>query len=253
MDIKKTYKYIAIILFILLIATLIKLKLNTKIIKNFEDTGNYKKEKIKCQNLCQDYIKNDCSEDYAVNFCKQRVFLDINGNRIAGESGVSSIIENYPYCEDGIYCFHIQNCECEKNTLDAKKCLEILCDYYKNEEDPMKVIREKIKWGSCTQDKVKISPDWWYQYYGFYSDECKNIERKEGIELSCVYYENYLRCETSCKKIGNLFLENRELNFTQEKIKFGTEIKVRLDQCFQGENIKLLCLDPKTEKIQKAC
>lgn len=125
--------------FLLLIITFILINLINKIVtkktiieplQEFSQAYEFSQEEIKCQNLCEKYITNDCNLRDAVNYCLSKVYIDINGNKQSGESNVGGFVANLPYCEDGLYCFHLYDCTCNTYKLNPENCRKILCQYY---------------------------------------------------------------------------------------------------------------------------
>ncbi|MBU5688540.1 MAG: hypothetical protein KQA41_00875 [Candidatus Aenigmarchaeota archaeon] len=255
MDISKINRYILLVFIFILIISIFFLSriFVRRQVKTFSDAKNYELELSECQNICNK-IKNNCNIEDAVNYCTKKVFLDIDYNGIVGEAGKIGILNNYPFCEDGIYCFHLNDCKCNKTNLDPANCLKILCQYYNDSENPMEKIRQTITWGKC-KNKDKIQPDWWYEYFGFYSETCENIQKTKGIITNCFYYDKKLTCETTCRKIDNISFLSRDINpnINIEETYYGNTIKIDLDFCLKKEKIKIVCKDPEIEKIQYIC
>jgi hypothetical protein len=154
-------------MFILIVVALVVIKLFTGIVKqdtlpNIDDikaSYNYQKERNACENLCNAYSANGCSDlSAAVTFCQKRVEVSIDGNFKGGELGHFGIINKIPYCEDGLYCFHIDpECGCGSYTLDAATCKDIMLDYYMNvagfsEETTKDTICTAVPPGNCKKD-----------------------------------------------------------------------------------------------------
>jgi len=130
-------------MFLLIIVVFIVIRLTTTFVRpekvsaplqSFEASTQYNDELGKCKNLCENYNANNCNRRDAVNYCLQKVKLDIDGNSIPGEKGHGNFVRNLPYCEDGLYCFHINDCYCGSYKLDKQECMKILCDYYAYDE-----------------------------------------------------------------------------------------------------------------------
>ena len=172
-----------------------------KPVQDITDTYNYEAAYSTCNNLCSKY-EADCSNvQAAVKFCLQKVGIDIDGNRVAGEKGHFNVVDQIPMCENGIYCFHVKtDCICGSQRLDAKTCLTVLCDYYQtnqavNSRVSMDMIKNGIDWGRCETDmevwKRRIQgftpidlnppnsewmkPDYWYECSGYDSVDCNSI------------------------------------------------------------------------------
>ncbi len=85
-----------------------------------------------CEAVC-DRWKNDGSIDSyvaAVNYCTRRFNYDADGDSTiinqTGSSGYNT------YCQDGVHCFNIHECEEDYRILDADTCQEIMCEYYQH-------------------------------------------------------------------------------------------------------------------------
>jgi len=215
-------------MFLLIIVVFVVIRLITNFVrtdkieaqfKDFEQSSQYNKESEQCKTLCENYNANNCNRRDAVNYCLQKVKLDIDGNSIPGEKGHGNFVRNLPYCEDGLYCFHIYDCYCSNYKLDASSCLQLLCDYYVYDEkisdrDAIKLIASKtgIHWGTCNVDTSKwklgyeppttMRADWWFRDAGYYSLRCENLQPGlAGIDFeSCEYDKNSgnVKCETNC-------------------------------------------------------
>jgi hypothetical protein len=160
-------------MFILIVVTFVVIRLFTGVvtpstlpnIQEFKDTYNYQTEKQKCDNLCNRFIDSNC-QDYsaATSYCVQKVSLSIDGNSVTAEPRHYGMIAGLPYCEDGLYCFHISDCTCGAVVLDAKRCKYILMDYYKtsglSDEEVKGVICSYISPGSCCPGDT-CSPKTW--------------------------------------------------------------------------------------------
>lgn len=181
---------IVFLLFIMIIVTLVIIRLVqtyvtitpiVKPIENWQDTYNYDSEKAKCRNICDRYISgsfggHSCDQTEAIRFCKEKVALDINGNRQPGEKNVGNLVMGIPYCEDGLYCFHIlPDCSCGGQTLTAQECLRILCNYYNStsigytKEEATAVIQNLINPGTChyVDEVTGKNESYWYIHAGY--------------------------------------------------------------------------------------
>jgi hypothetical protein len=122
--------------------------------------------------------------------------MDIDGNKEVNEPKHANFVANMPYCEDGLYCFHIMDCSSGTYTLTAEECLNILCEYYttdlgRSPEDAIKLITEgpqPVSYGTCEKDVSKwktkyeltsfmktLRADWWWTQAGYGSTSCTNI------------------------------------------------------------------------------
>jgi hypothetical protein len=164
-------------MFILIVVAFVVIRLFTGVvspstlpnIQDFKETYNYQQEKQKCENLCNRFIESNC-QDYsaAASYCLQKVSLSIDGNSVTGERGHYGMVANLPYCEDGLYCFHINDCTCGSVVLDAKNCLIYLQSYYMekagfSESATKQLICSDtgIKPGSCCPEPTTCNPKQW--------------------------------------------------------------------------------------------
>jgi hypothetical protein len=164
-------------MFILIVVTFVVIRLFTGVvspstlpnIQDFKETYNYQQEKQKCENLCSRFIESNC-QDYsaAASYCLQKVSLSIDGNSVTAERGHYGMVANLPYCEDGLYCFHINDCTCGSVVLDAKNCLIYLQSYYMekagfNESATKQLICSDtgIRPGSCCPEPTTCNPKHW--------------------------------------------------------------------------------------------
>lgn len=140
---------------------------------DIRDTYNYESERSRCQILCSNY-EATCNDYDAISFCTEEVKIDIDGDKNIGEKKQGGVIAGIPFCEDGLYCFRvIENCGCGTSALDAKGCLDILCDYYTEKwgytgDKAMKRIRKDVPWGTCTWDPNQWN---WKSMGGYEPDE----------------------------------------------------------------------------------
>lgn len=214
-------------MFILIVVTLVVIRLFTGIVKpgslpninDFKDTYNYDREVSSCESLCGSYTASECS-DYAsaVSFCQKQISIDIDGNFKTGEKRHFGIVNGIPYCEDGLYCFHIvRNCGCRGYYLDAATCRVIMLDYYKDtigfsDETAKSTICKYISPGDCEKDPTKwtglslptgfqpqpalgddtkyatngyIGADYWWKKAGYLDIGCGQTTSGGGLTLSC--------------------------------------------------------------------
>jgi len=213
-------------MFILIVVTLVMIKLFTGIVKpdtlpkidDFQHAYNYNREKIRCGDLCNAFTTGGCVDmRSAVGFCREKVSIDINGDGRTGERKAYGIIAGIPYCEDGLYCFHIYSCACGYTELDAKECLDIMKDFYFQESGSEMTGKEAtckaIQPGECTFDprswKKKLpgfepatiregkyagqvwGADYWWKIAG-YPEICgenpsgSTTTVSGGLQLSCI-------------------------------------------------------------------
>jgi hypothetical protein len=152
-------------------------------IDDFKSAYNYDQEKAKCENLCTRYTTNYDILD-AITFCQQKISIDIDGNFRVGEKYAGGFIGKIPYCEDGLYCFHIAECA----NLDAKGCLILMKNYYINsiglsEETANQTVCKGITPGTCKRD-----PNQWSKkmYQGFVAIKPSDAEcQRYGLSPGC--------------------------------------------------------------------
>lgn len=148
------------------------------------DSYNYQAAIAQCESMCDNFRK-DCDSKAAVDFCMAKAQIDLNKNTKVDEKGVGNIVAGVPYCEDGVYCFHIYpNCECGQ-TLTAVDCLQILCNYFEGSvgydpETSMRAIQSEVTYGTCNPNTVvnnmtgKRADSWWRDA-GYDSKSCADI------------------------------------------------------------------------------
>ncbi|MEM5843967.1 MAG: hypothetical protein QW841_01875 [Candidatus Aenigmatarchaeota archaeon] len=136
-------------------------------IQDFREAYYYENQKNYCENLCNRYIQGGCKDQgAAASYCLQHVSLSIDGNNVLAERGHYGMITNLPYCEDGLYCFHIYECSCGYYKLDARGCLFLLQTYYMeengfNETITKSLICSSITPGSCCPEPTTCNPKKW--------------------------------------------------------------------------------------------
>ncbi len=223
-------------MFILIIVVLVLIRMFTSIVKpdkinqqleGFESSYKMASERAACGNMCDIYRDSGCSRRDAVAFCLQKVNIDIDGNKIPGEKYHGNFVNNLPYCEDGLYCFHImKECNCGNYKLSKENCLKILCDYYTIDEGlpgdtSLKIIKNPdrgIFWGTCDSDPRNwalgyeppsdLQANWWWINAGYASASCFNVVRgnvtntttttvESGITLKCDPEGNKIKCNWS--------------------------------------------------------
>ena len=180
---------IVFLLFIMIVVTLVVVRLIqtyvnigpvVKTIDKWDDIQQYNELKTSCKNTCDSYTINNCDLGDAVRFCTQKLEIDINGNKQTKEKNVGNFVVGIPYCEDGMYCFHIQECKCGGQTLTDAECLKVLCNYYTNSKGYTSaeattlitdLITGLITPGSCTYadytNSVGKTPKSWWDSAGY--------------------------------------------------------------------------------------
>ncbi|MEM5776908.1 MAG: hypothetical protein QXJ06_00475 [Candidatus Aenigmatarchaeota archaeon] len=149
---------------------------------SFDQAYRFSQEKSTCKNLCDEYTTEECNRMAAVKYCMQKINIDIDGNRIAGEKNHGGFVTQLPYCEDGLYCFHIYECRCGTYKLDRENCRKILCEYYVKDqgiddrEEVSNLIYKAINFGTCDPNienwglkelPTKQRASWWAEKAGF--------------------------------------------------------------------------------------
>lgn len=166
---------IIFIVIILIVVTFIIIRFFTGVvgpsslpnIQDFRETYDYERQRQYCENLCNRYTQGGCKDyDAATSYCLQSIALSIDGNNAPKERGHYGMVANLPYCEDGLYCFHIHDCSCGYYRLDAKNCLIVLQTYYTEEkglteEQTNSIICSSITPGSCCPEPTTCSPKQW--------------------------------------------------------------------------------------------
>ncbi|MFB6180836.1 MAG: hypothetical protein ABEJ93_03075 [Candidatus Nanohalobium sp.] len=90
-----------------------------------------KQEEItrKCQSLCSDYKQSSGinGQAAAVEYCTKTFNYDADGDGSLSEK--AGTVYN-TYCEDGVKCFNLHECNVGREKLDAERCVEIMKNYY---------------------------------------------------------------------------------------------------------------------------
>jgi len=158
-------------MFILIVVTLVVIRLFSSYVTkdtlppldDFRKAYDFERQISSCNSLCSDFTERGNCEDLsaAVTFCQRKVKVDIDGNYKVGEARHYGLIAGIPYCEDGLYCFHLsQDCACGSMVLSATTCLSIMQDYYMNymnlpEVTANELIIKRIDYGTCEIDPYK--------------------------------------------------------------------------------------------------
>lgn len=211
---KKGFTALEIIfsLFVLVIVVLVLVRLFikqvnvepiTRELDSVVDAFGHDKAYAECSTLCSSYQVSNCDLGKAVDFCQKKVALDLDGN---GKPGEKSTVANHggavrgiPYCEDGMYCFHvIEGCNCGSVVLTPDMCDALMCEYYQTkqgftEAQSKDLIKSQVNTGSCrltyTVGSVTLDTDmnsqnnWWVR--GGFGD-CKFGQGgTAGFEAGC--------------------------------------------------------------------
>jgi len=194
-------------MFVLIIVVLIVIKIFTEVVnpkklpfKDFMESAQYQQERIRCKQICDEY-STTCDNRDAAKYCLEKVHLDIEGNKRPGEKGHYNFVMNLPYCEDGLYCFHIYDCRCGNYLLDAETCKKELCQYYMDRGmDPVAAMNVMkgltgVNWGTCPEDpkdwKLNYIPptnykaSWWWTNAGYDSNTCEEGVSVGGCDDYC--------------------------------------------------------------------
>lgn len=202
-------------IFILIVVVLVVIRMFTQvvspkkiehIISNYEENRKFLEMKEKCKMMCEDYISAAPDEKlfFAYRWCTQKIVdkgrkgFDIN------EDGVydgAVLIGDYPYCEDGLYCFLFFDCR----DLNIKKCAEVACKYHyvktgdiDTATDYVSSTREDggiFDVGKCNMDALAeeaeregifipedyLDNEWWFEKY-FGDVDCSSLIGVSGEE-----------------------------------------------------------------------
>ena len=86
-----------------------------------------------CRNRCNE-IKTASTEreklEKTVDYCTAKFRSDLDQNSRLTKEGAGY----NTYCEDGIRCFHMHECDTGSGKLTARRCVEKLCEYYTEKE-----------------------------------------------------------------------------------------------------------------------
>ena len=178
-------------------------------IQDITQVYNYEAAYSLCNSLCEKY-ESDCGNlQRAVDFCLQKVEIDIDGNGVTNEKYHYNVVEGIPLCEDGIYCFHIKSdCACGTVRLSPETCFKILCEFYTqvrgfDADTASAIIGNEVKYGSCEPNITKwkiedynpirvdpydsiwrgqevtgikfMGPDYWWVRAGYYKPNCSSV------------------------------------------------------------------------------
>lgn len=170
-------------------------------LKRWEDVNRYQSARSECEIYCEAFRNNPGDINVIKDYCTHRAPVDLNGDgktyeQLApGEIAAGRVVSQVPYCEDGIYCFHIYDCYSGTIHLTARECLMYLCNYYTSPTvgyDPelaMEAVKKEITWGTCDPNTVYvklggriITPKYWWERAGYASPDCENLrfETTEG-------------------------------------------------------------------------
>jgi hypothetical protein len=179
-------------MFILIIVTLVLINIFSRQVStealpkidDFKQAYGYEKEVSRCRNLCAQYT-SDCEDlGAAVRFCQEKVKIDIDGNYKVGEKGHFGVVNNRPYCEDGLYCFHLmeKECACGSYVLNPENCKQVMMDYYTRianygEKTAKQAIYNAIQPGECEKDPNK----WTRTVKGFTPYKALGEDEKYGV------------------------------------------------------------------------
>lgn len=121
-----------------------------------------------CSDLCNDF-KMTGSDTDAINYCKQVVSVDVNGDGVINDIDKGTFAQMpFPVgqdevCEEHIYCPMLEGAECKygSRSLTMKNCMSTLCRFYsKNgltQEESAAKINQLWKLGACD---ISEGPNW---------------------------------------------------------------------------------------------
>jgi len=86
-----------------------------------------------CQSMCSDYKETSGTraQTAAIEYCTTTFNFDSDGDGTLSET--AGRLYN-SYCEDGVKCFNVHQCEIGRDVLDAQRCKEIMKNYYTSGE-----------------------------------------------------------------------------------------------------------------------
>jgi len=174
-------------------------------LKRWEDVNRYQSARSECEIFCEAFRNNPGDINVIKDYCTHRAPVDLNGDGKTYENlprnyrvSPGRVVSQVPYCEDGIYCFHIYDCYSGSIHLTPSTCLQYLCEYYMSPavgydaELAMEAIKKEITYGKCDPNTVYvklgdriITPSYWWEKAGYNSPDCENIvyEVTEGEEI----------------------------------------------------------------------
>jgi len=140
--------------------------------------GTLEQEEInrQCQQSCSAYKNSQGikAQTNAIEYCTKTFTYDANEDGTIG--GTAGRLYNR-YCEDGVKCFNVHNCEVGRTQLDAERCGEIMYNYYTSSEirqTPTQANQSIAEWyrpngdgdktiGTCGLDQLdpNTNPTWW--------------------------------------------------------------------------------------------
>jgi hypothetical protein len=149
-----------------------------------------------CESLCNEY-KIDGSKASLAEFCSNKLTGDTDLNRNGGVDSFPANTKVLPICEDGIYCFHVVECEDDSGVIDWDDCRQATCEYYEDRyqgdvDQADGKMRELFpNEGSCD---LPSDENWWSMYFG--PMPCLFAPDVVGL-MGCVYTDPLLRCQTN--------------------------------------------------------
>jgi len=174
---------IVFMIFILIVVAIIVIQLVVKnvstqklseVVQSVQELRKYTYMRDKCSKIC-DNIKSASSYKERLTlmatWCSYKIVegdregIDINED---GFFNGFYVVNGFPYCEDGTYCFLFFSCDLGSMYLDMDTCRKILCQYYAEIRasregidladllaDP-KSKEAKIVFGNATQDVEEV-------------------------------------------------------------------------------------------------
>lgn len=153
-------------------------------LSQFEGAGDQYKDTLKkkditnqCQSACANYKSSTGinAQTSAIEYCTKTFAYDSDGDGTVKET--AGRLYN-SYCEDGVKCFNLHECNVGQDVLDAARCKEIMVNYYTSGKIGM----------SEGEAKQEIAE--WYQPNG---EEDKTIGTcdLEGLEHKTWYSQHF--------------------------------------------------------------
>lgn len=161
---------IFIALFVILAVAMVLLKMfggqiisKQKELKDMADQSKIDQLKKSVKSYCSNKCNEIESQLDKVTYCKTRFVgdVDFNNNGIINE--YNSEFSIFGVCEDTIYCPVVYECQ----SFNMKNCVEILCDYFKdewglNQTEATSRLDSFIKPGTCQMTDDQKLNHWYY-------------------------------------------------------------------------------------------
>ncbi len=157
-------------LLILLVVAVVVIRIFLQSMSGAEDLGvknelAYKNFKSNCESLCSNYKASGTRATLAKYCYTDLGNIDLNENGIIDKLTADTKI--LPICEDGIYCFHVTECETDYGVIDWDDCRKVVCesyeDIYSDEATIDRKVSELFELGSC--DGISNDENWVKLYF----------------------------------------------------------------------------------------